>query len=68
MKDENNLINEYAKLGNQNQELKQLIIDIEERMDSIERDLHEPDKVLCHLGWIKREISKVYPKYQRKEE
>ncbi len=46
---------------------EKLMLCIEKRLDDIKEDIRERDKVLCHLSSIQWDITKVWPKYLRKE-
>lgn len=45
--------------------LRDLLVKIEQRCDSIDADCQEADKVRCHTAYIRLEIARVYPKCER---
>ena len=55
----------YTK-DKEKEHLKEVLVMIEKRMESMERDNLEPDKILCHTAAVRNEIAKVYPKCERR--
>lgn len=53
------------RLQDEIDKLRGVLVEIEQRCDSIESDAKEADKVWCHAEWIRFEISRVYPKCER---
>lgn len=57
---------ENAQLRARITELEKTLVDIEKLCDSLDRDALEGDKTVCHAGYIRGIIARVYPKHTRK--